>query len=66
MIVRLMSKNTKIYHHNYTSSKLVYGLKEVLNAESKLTIIVTISPDISDLTESRNTCRFGGEAKKLK
>ena len=66
MIVRLLTEKTQIFHHNYITSKLVYGLKEVLNTESKLTIIVTISPDINDLPESRNTCRFGGEAKKLK
>jgi len=58
----LASKNS---HIPYRESKLTHILKESLGGDSKTMLIIQVSPDPKELSETLSTLSFGTRVMKL-
>ena len=56
----------KVGHIPYRDSKLTRLLQESLGGNSKTNLIITVSPSISNASESLSSLRFGFRAKSIK
>jgi hypothetical protein len=52
-------------HIPYRDSLLTRLLQPALSGKSRVAIICTISPDLENYSESHNTLKFAGDAKKI-
>lgn len=66
VIAALTTRVTSTVHIPFRNSKLTRILEESLGGTSKLSLIITVSPAISDSTETLSSLRFGLRAKIMK
>lgn len=66
VIAALTTRVTSTVHIPFRNSKLTRILEESLGGTSKLSLIITVSPAISDSMETLSSLRFGLRAKIMK
>jgi Kinesin motor domain len=66
VIAALTSRVTSTVHIPFRNSKLTRILEDSLGGTSKLSLIISVSPAMSDSTETLSSLRFGLRAKIMK
>ena len=65
-IITMLSGNKEMNHIPYRDSKLTRILENSLGGNSKVSMICTIAPELSNVEESFSTLRFATNAKKIR
>lgn len=65
-IINMLSSSNSSSHIPYRDSKLTRILQNSIGGNSKVSMICTIAPELSNVEESFSTLRFATNAKKIK